>query len=58
MTTDMLWYSVETPSFFAEARLPARIEDMTSAQERRFQRLERAAERHGTSITVTTYRRG
>ena len=58
MTTKQLFYSVETPSVFRELALPADDSEWTPKQERQYERLAALAERHGTHVTVTTYRRG
>lgn len=52
------FYSVSTPSFFREIELPADFDRWTSAEMKRFRRLEDAAERHGTYVNVTNYRLG
>ena len=53
-----LWFSVETPSVFREHKLPASNTDWTRADERKFSELEALAERHGTHVHRSTYRRG
>ena len=52
------YYSVETPSVFAEELLPEDDLDMTAAHQRRYQKLLDLAERYGTHVTTTTYQRG
>ncbi len=53
-----LWFSVETPSVFQEAKLPACEADWAPNHQRTFATLEAIAERHGTHIHRSTYRRG
>ena len=56
--TETRFYQVTTPSVFKEIELPADESAWTSAQRKRFAKLEDLAERHGTSIESTSYRRG
>tara|TARA_B100000614_G_C14214665_1_gene355487 strand:+ start:273 stop:482 length:210 start_codon:yes stop_codon:yes gene_type:complete len=52
------WYSVSTPSVFAEEHLPEWEEDDTPSERRRRNKLGRIAKAHGTYVESTGYRRG
>lgn len=53
-----LWYSVSTPSVFLEYRLPADDAHLTATHRRQYAELQRLAERHGTYVCASPYRRG
>lgn len=53
-----IWFSVETPGVFKEYRLPACNEDWTAIEWHQFHFLEELADKHGTGIRRTSYRRG
>ena len=53
-----LWFSVETPSVFREYKLPACSSDWSRSDGRKLRELETLAERHGTHIHRSAYRRG
>ena len=52
------WFCVETPGVFREYRLAWDNAHMTRQQRRQYAELLALAERHGTRISVSTYRRG
>ena len=54
----MMWFSVETPSVFREHLLPADIAKWTKKDRRLYRGLQALAERHGTPIRSSHYRRG
>ena len=52
------WFSVETPSVFREIKLPTPREDWTRSERRAYSDLEALAERYGTHVHCSLYRRG
>lgn len=52
------WFSVETPGVFREFKLTIADEDMTATERRQYVQLQRLAEKHGTTVRMSTYRRG
>jgi hypothetical protein len=58
MAPDQRWYSVETPSIFREVPLPAEPDDWSDKDKRAYAQLETEAEKHGTSVRASPYRRG
>lgn len=55
---ETVYFSISTPTVFREIEMPADETLWTSGQRKRFERLERLAEQHGTSVGMTTYRLG
>lgn len=53
-----IWFSVETPNAFRETKLPANSLTWSKLQWQQFHKLTAMAERHGTSIRRSSYRRG
>jgi hypothetical protein len=53
-----IWYSVETPSVFAEYSLPRYAEDYTRDDKRNSAKLADLAEDYGTHIITSSVRRG
>lgn len=52
------FFSVSTPNFFSEFKLPIDDSADNKTQAAQRNRLERAAEAHGTYVRVSSYRLG
>lgn len=53
-----MWHQVETPSVFKEVELPDDIGKWSADNHRAFADLRDLADRYGTHVTCSTYRRG
>lgn len=56
-TENTRWMSVSTPSVFQEIKI-ADVHAPTAAEDEEMDRLAALAERYGTHVETTTYRRG